>query len=249
MRSCRNQFTSTPETVENTDRRHSVVPRADHVVGAISDHDGLSSNRARFFKSMAEEFGFVGTCSVKFGAEYPLEIYPHLEMLDDTHGKDCWFARRDEQAPTGSHENSEGMFDSSVYAIFIKSLIGKSLAIKLQSSDCQSAVVQHFLEAFEQWRTDTPNQLILGWNLPIEFFERELNGSCDSGLRVGQCAVEVEKYVTHETDFYSPASYSVADPGKVDRDAADPVVLAVNGHGLRVEETQTSGDRGDDKSR
>jgi hypothetical protein len=52
VRTCRDQFISTPVTVENTDRRHSVIPRTDHVVSAIADHDRLPSDRAGFVKGM-----------------------------------------------------------------------------------------------------------------------------------------------------------------------------------------------------
>ena len=127
-------------------------------------------------------------------------------MLDDTLGEDFWLAGRDEQAPAGTMENGECVFDFGTNAIFIEPLIGKSFAKKAQGGGGRSAVAQQFLEAFEKRRADTPNQFIFGWNLSIEPVERVLNGTCDSRLWVGQSSIEVKKISSMKPILPQPRS-------------------------------------------
>jgi hypothetical protein len=65
------------------------------------------------------------------------------------------------------------------------------------------AVAEHFLEASEKRRTDTPNQRGLGWNILVELFKCVLNGTGDSGFWVGQRSVEIEKYGSHAANSYT----------------------------------------------
>ena len=113
--------------VQHADALHAVVFRADHVVAAIADHQGVGRIDRDLFQRVFEQMRLVHAGAVEFGTKHALEVIAQPEMIDDALGEHMRLAGGDEQPVAGGAERGQHVADAVVDAVLIEADVGKSL--------------------------------------------------------------------------------------------------------------------------
>src|ERR1700759_2638123 len=116
-RARRNQFFATAITVSDADRVNAIGFRAEHIVAAITDHQGTRSIGASLLQRIGNQIVLVDARAVELRAEHALEIAVESEMIDDPSREHMRLAGGHEHAKAGLAELRERALDLGIDAV------------------------------------------------------------------------------------------------------------------------------------